>query len=356
LFNRPDLLKENEMKSAVLRRLVAVGSLMVGIPAFAQTLSWSSPQAHTGFTNVGGSSGRNGVAVAQFGGGILVAYTSTNYCSGVNGHVDCGIIIATNGGTGASTAFSNPTLVYTSQFSDGYAVSNDNPALLRAVVNGQETIFLAFKDSYGVEYLASTTNLSSWTVYGVTGANGSVYGPSMALSPDGSTIYIGYMNGSSYNPILCAINAGNPNSQSCANLTGLRTMNFNPGLAFFQGQLYMGFEDRGDSHCLYYDRGDPTTNSFSLWNPLNKCPQQTSAGPNLAVHNGYLHTSYRSNDSSQKFTDIVTTNGSDFGYRSQPGFAVDGSAALLDLNVFPGNNAVLAVYSRSNTLYTTIGQ
>ncbi len=343
------------MKNSTLRRFVAVASLVLGVPSFAQTLSWSSPQSSAFFTDVGGTSGRNSVGAAAFQGGLWIAYTSTANCSG-----DCPIVVANNGGAGASTAFNGGTTVPTSFFFTGYAVSSDNPALLSGnVINVGPTLFLAFRTSSGGEYIARTTNGSSWDVFSLgsigTSPSGPVYSPSMALSSDGSTLYIGYMDAATYNPILCSLNAANPSSPSCQTLTGLRPMFFNPGLSFFQNQLYMGFEDRGGSHCLYFDRGDPTTNSFSVWNPNNSCPEQTSAAPSLVTHNGYLYSAFRTNDSSQKFTVRVTTNGSDFGYRQQPGWSIDGPPGLVDLNQF-GVNGVFAVFSRSNTLYTSIGQ
>ncbi len=342
------------MKNSVLCRLIASVSLLLGVPAFAQTLTWSTPQSHVFFPDVGGTSGRNSVAAAAYQGGIWIAYTSTSSCTGS----DCPIVIANNGGAGASTAFNGGTRVNTSFFFQGYAISSDNPALLSATVNGVPTLFLAFHTSQGGEYLATTTTVdgSSWNVYVIGVPTISpVYSPSMALSPDGSTIYIGYMDASSTKPILCSVNAADRNSQSCQILSGLRGMNFNPGLAFFQNQLYMGFEDRGDSHCLYFDRGDPTTNSFSLWNPTNNCPEQTSSAPSLVNHNGLLYTAFRTNDSSQKFTVRVTTNGIDFAFRQQPGWSIDGPPGLVDLNLV-GGSGILAVYSRSNLLYTSIGQ
>ncbi len=341
------------MKHAAVRLFVIVAISLLGLPAFGQTLTWPTPTA--ALNQVGGSNQRNGVATAVFQNKIWVAYTSTQDCTSRS---DCAIIIDNNGG-GSGAIYGSESFVYNSQFANGYAVSDDNPALAEVNVNGTTpTLFLAFKDSYGEEYLMSSTTGSSWTnVYVVSGANGSVYGPTLAVNPsDSTTLYAGYMNGSNYYPTICAINTSNPASSSCQNFTGLRTMNFQPGLAFWNGLLYAAYEDRGNSHCLYGFTLNVSTNSATAWNPIG-CNQQTSTAPSLETHNGYLYVAYRSNDSSQKFTVLVSTNGTDLGNRMQPGWSMNGPAALLDLNrLSPQVNVLMNGFAKSNVFYVSNGQ
>ncbi len=339
------------MKHAAVRLLVAVAFSLLGLPAYAQTLTWPTPTAALDL--VGGTNSRNGVATAVFKNAIWVAYTSDEDCTGS----DCAIIVDNNGG-GSGAIYGQQSFVYYPQFANGYAVSNNNPALAVVNVGGTTpTLFLAFSDSYGEQYLMSTTTGTSWSLYVISGAYGAVYGPTLAANPSDSTqVYVGYMNGSTYNPILCTVNTSNPNTQTCQNLTGLRTMNFQPGMAFWNGLLYMAYEDRGDSHCLYGYTYNPSTNSFTTWQPIG-CSEQTSTAPSLAVHNGYLYVAFRTNDSSQKFTVRVSTNGSDLAYRQQPGWSMAGPPALLDLNqLSPAINILMNGLAKSNAYWTSNGQ
>lgn len=350
------------MKNSVLRRLVAVGSLLLGVPAFAQTLTWGAPRSHTFFTDVGGTTDRAGVAVTAFKGGIWIAYTSTTNCLTPSpGHTDCPVVMANNAGSGSSDAFNGGTTVPAPFLSTGIVVSSENPALTSGVVNGQETLYLAFRDSFGAEYVGKTTDGVNWSYYGLAIPQGAIYSPSMALSADGNTLYIGYMDATqNLNQVLCSTSAQAPSNPSCYDFGdyGKKKVFFNPNLAFFQGELYLGVEDRGDSHCLYFYRGIPPTtpDGFEFVNPNNSCPEQTSATPALVVHNNVLYTAFRTNDGSHKFTVRASLNGHDFtSSRQQPGFSIDGPPAMVDLNQF-GDNRVLAVFSMGHTLYVSYGQ
>lgn len=324
--------------------LGAAALLCMRIPAIGQTLNWSSPVINNpAMGTAGGSYERPGVSTAIFNGEIWAAFT-TKSCSGS----DCYMILAnTTGGT--STTFENFRDIYISS-SFGYAMSNQNPALV--ATNGK--LWLTWVDSSNHHYIASSTDGEHWDFIGdVIDAPTTVYSPSVAVNPSNpDIIYIGYMNSVYHTPVLCTYDTTNANNQSCQNLTNLRTMNFNPGMAFFQGELYMGFEDRGNSHCLYFYKYNPSNNSFTFWNPAS-CDEQTSTAPSLATFNNDLYIAFRTNDSSQKFTVRVTTNGSDWGYRQQPGWAMDGPPDLLDLN--PTQNTMMNAFVRSNYLQTSIG-
>jgi len=303
---------------------------------------------------VGGSYERNGVSAVAWNGGIWVAETSTQGCSGVNGHSDCPVMISNNlgSGGGSSIYFSVPAPAYSTYFVGGQILGNSNPALLAVGT----TLYLAVNDSYGSAYIFYSTDGSNfngtlsgnWTQNYLIG-----YSPSLALDSSSNTLYVGYWNSETYNPILCSANASTHTSNGCQNLTGLRTMNFNPGIAVYDGLLYMGFEDRGDSHCLYFYKYTPSTNGFAFWNPLN-CGEQTSSAPSLATHNGELYVAFRTNDSSQKFTVRVSTTGNDLGYRQQPGFSTDGPPDLFDMNLV-GVNEMQEFQVNSHVLNTSIG-
>ncbi len=338
------------MKHAV-RVLVAAASLLIAPSAFGQTLGWSTPVSNnSAIQPVGGTSGRNGVATtAAFNNEVWVAYATTTCTADSSG--DCYLVVGHNTG-GASTTFENSALVNVSPI--GYAAANSNPALIAA--NG--SLWLAWNTATGEHYIASSQDGLNWTTLGnIIGVASTVYSPSFAVNPSNPTIlYIGYMDATFHTPVLCTYDTNNANNQSCQSLTGLRTMNFNPGLAFFNGLLYMGFEDRGDSHCLYFYKYDPSANSFTFWNPIS-CGEQTSTAPSLATFRGDLYVAFRSNDSSQKFTVRVSTTGNDLAFRQQPGYSMNGPASLLDLNQLQTpQNVLFNNFAQSNLLYTSIGQ
>lgn len=336
------------MKHAVLGSIAAIALSLTGLPTFAQTLTWSSPTAELAY--VGGSNQRPGVTTVVFNNALWVAYTKNSGCTGS----DCPILISTNGG-GSGQTWGAENTINSSYFSEGYAVSNNNPALAVVDVSGTQTLFLAFGDSYGEEYLMSSTTGTSWTnLYVISGAYGAVTYPTLAVNPSDSTLlYMGYMSGSTFTPILCTVSTSNPNTQSCQNLTGLNTMNFAPAMAFWNGLLYLGFADRGNSHCLYFYKDNTSTNTFTFWNPLS-CGEQTSTGPSLATHDGYLYVAFGTNDSSRKFTVRVSTTGSDLGYRQQPGYSMSGPPALLDLSPL-GVAALTNGFAESSDFWNSTG-
>jgi hypothetical protein len=244
------------------------------------------------------------------------------------------------------------------QFSEGYAVSNDNPAL--ASMNG--TLYLAFNENYQGNqnnYIATTTDGLNWSLYYISTGVNTIFSPSLAINPaDSSQLYVSYMSAETYTPILCTLSTANLNTQSCQNLTFLHQMNFQPGMTFYNGLLYMGFEDRGNSHCLYFYQYNPSANSFSFWDPLT-CGEQTSAAPALSVYNGDLFVAFRTNDSSNKFTVRISTDGNTLPYRQQPGFGMAGPGALVPVTSYQGSPAapyLLNLYQYLNRLYYTYGQ
>ena len=217
------------------RFFVVITFLLIAPSAFGQALSWSTPVSNnSAIQPVGGTSGRNGVATATFNNEVWAAYATTT-CTADN-NTDCYLVVAHNTG-GAGTTFENSALVNVSPI--GYAAANTNPALIAA--NGR--LWLAWNTATGEHYIASSADGLNWTTLGnIIGVASTVYSPSFAVNPSNPTIlYIGYMDATYYTPVLCTYDTTNNNNQSCQSLTGLRSMNFNPGMAFFNGLLYMGF-------------------------------------------------------------------------------------------------------------------
>ncbi len=334
-------------KYTALCFFVVAASLLMRSSALGQTLTWSAPVSNNpSLQPIGGVSGRPGVYPVVFNGKVWVAFTSSQCGSGI-----CYINVANNGGSG--TTFGNQSIV---PFPDGdYATSNVNPALAVATNNGVQTLYLIFTTSAGQHEIAASNDGYTWSdPNGLIYVPNTVYSPSVAQDPSNpSILYIGYMNGTYYTPVLCTFDTTNPNNQSCQNLTSLRTMNFNPGMVFYDNILYLGFEDRGDSHCLYFYKYTPSTNVFSFWNPLN-CGEQTSTAPSLAVYNNDLYVGFRTNDSSQKFTVRISTDGNTLPYRQQPAFKMDGAPALLNA-AGTGNTGLFNFYAFNSHLWTSLG-
>lgn len=345
------------MKFRSLGFFFAIVLLLTGASAFGQGVTWSTDVALQAF--VGGTSQRPGVSSTIFNGQIWMAYISDTNC----GAYGCDVELQSTDNAGLY--FGTPQAIPVPQFVSGVAVSYNNPSV--ATLNGW--MYVAWTDAAGTNYIIATQNGTTWTEPFVVSAYPTVYSPTLAVNPaNPNELYIGYMSDSTYNPILCAVYPNTSNieasTQSCNNLyvyeSGVTNepaqMNFQPGLAFYDGQLYASFADRGNTHCLFGFYGNPDTDQFTFWNPLN-CGEQTSAAPALAVYGGDLYIAFRTNDSSNKFTIRMSTDGQTLPYREQPGFGMNGPPNLLALNTaVAGNPAdLLLLYVYSNDIYYSWG-
>jgi|GEM_PF-3568818 len=319
-----------------LKVLVLVLATCIVPAAFGQALTWGTPQFSYGASTPGGVAGRPSVGGYYLGGfvyGAISQGSTTQY-----------LLTVKNGG-GANPIFSNLSNVYYGGF---IVASNTTPAM--TVMNGR--LYMAYTIPNGTNYIISSLDGINWTGPAVDTANGlpagTQYNPSLTSDPSTNTIYAAYANGTTHTPIVCKWVVGtNP---TCNQYYSLRTENFNPGIAFWQGLVYLGYADRGDNHCLYFYKYTPSTAAMTNWMPIG-CSEQTSAGPSLAVRNNWLYVGFRSNDSSAKFTVRVSTDGVGLAYRQQPGFSMDGYPQLVTVGT-----TMLNVFARSGYISTSVGQ
>lgn len=317
-------------------------TICVGSSAFGQGLTWSTPQSSANTAPVpGGVSGRPAIAGAYLNGTVWGAVTRTGATP---------LIQMINNGGGTSTTFYSQSDVIVG---GGYITSSVNPALTS--MNGM--LYLAYTDQNGLNFVVSSSDGLNWTGPGTSTAAGlpsqTYYSPSITADPATGTIYLAYANGQTYTPIVCKW-VPSTGSTSCQQYYGLDTENFNPGIAFWNGTVYLGYEHRGDSHCLYFYKYAPATTTMTAWTPIG-CDEQTSAGPSLAIHNNALYVAFRTNDSSAKFTLRVSTDGNTLNYRQQPGFHMDGYPQLVDFQV-GGTSYLMNIYPYNSAVYTTLGQ
>jgi len=329
------------MKSIKIFAL-AIAPIM-SLSMMGQKLTFQSPVASMSASSPGGVIGRPSVSGVYF----TAAGSSGPSVYGVTsqGGTPQHVLTYINGG-GANQQFSN---LSNPLYNGATIASTSTPGL--TAMNGY--LYLAFADVLGNSYIISSQDGINWTGPTINVSNGlpagTQYNPSLTSDPSTGTIYAAYADGTTHTPIVCSWVPGN--NPTCHSYTSLRTENFNPGIAFYDGLVYLGYADRGDNHCLYFYKYTPSTAAMTNWMPLG-CSQQTSSGPSLAVYNNYLYIAYRSNDSSIKFTVEVSTDGNTINTanRMQPGFAVDGYPSLVNVG-----SALMGIYSRSNYLTTTLG-
>lgn len=205
-----------------------------------------------------------------------------------------------------------------------------NPAL--AVVNG--SLYIAFTNYSNTTYLLSTTDGITWSKpYELAPEISTTRGVSLTTNPNGANLlYVGLMNGSSYTPIVCDVYPNttdlSSSTQDCQNLTNLNQMNFPPGMAIFNGMLYLIYQYRSDSHCVYGYAGYPSSSSYTAWNP-NGCNQQTSTQTSVAVYNNYLDIAFGTNDGNRQFLMLLSPDGSTLPYSQERSEGMNGPPNLL---------------------------
>lgn len=338
------------MKYTSLRCLVVIASLMIGLSAFAQQLTWSLDEYDPNTTDVGGQNTRPGVASAVFNNQIWIAYLNQNTC---NGNL-CEIELANNNGAGLS--FTND---HTISINGIIIAANANPSL--AVISG--TLYLTYTGAPNNNYIMSSTDGYNWVgPYLIASGFSTWYSPSMASNPyQPGFLYVGYMDGNTKEPIVCQLYVANglgSLTQNCRDITNVGTISYNPGLAFYDGYLYMGIS-AGGSNCLEFIIGNADSFVYELKNPLN-CAEYTNASPTLAVYNGDLYVGFRTNNNANLFTVRISTDGTNFPYRQQPGFGMGGPGDFLPVTISQGSNPaapyLLNLYTYQHRLYYTYGK
>lgn len=332
----------------LLKLFVLALSVAASSCAFGQGLSWSSPINSGGSApEPGGVSGRPGIAGVYFQGKVWGAVTRTGSFPEVQ--------MINNGGGNGATFFSNTAVILGGNV---YALSNVNPAL---TADGNNRIFLAFTDQNGINYIVSSGDGMDWTSGpAINTASGlpaqTNYSPSLAWDASTQTLYAAYANGQTFTPIVCAWQPYVSSTPSCQQYFGYNQENFSPSIAFWGGTLYLGYEDRGNSHCLWFYKYFPSSpTTLTNWQPIS-CNEQTSSAPSLAVHNNQLYVAFRTNDSNAKFKFRVSPDGNSLNFSQEPGFKMDGNPQFVEINdpsLFI--NSLMNIYARASGVNATVG-
>ena len=241
--------------------------------------------------------------------------------------------------------------------SNGNPISDVNPAL---------------QSFHGSLYLASAAqnqnnNGGFWNVASSTDGTNFFYNvgfdnaPSYALySPtlttDGAYLYVAITNVTDQRPILCRVDT--TNHGHCFYFPGNRAINFNPGVAVFNGALYMSTEDQDNAHALRVYVSRDQGQSFSELTQLQQSQDQTSVAPSLVTYLGALYVCFRTNDADHKFIYRYSTDGTNFTTSKEPAneFTLRGTPTMVDGSLLPGGH--LYTYfgndSSSPTVYQAV--
>jgi len=323
--------------------LVALTSLFtianyMGIPASAQTLTFSTPERDT-TTQIGGETNETGVGAAVFNNLMYVAYISvTKYDSKGNAF----LYVASNSDGGIY--YNNKTAVVNSN-NGANIIAASNPAL--AVWNN--ALYLGYIDGSGIASFVSSTDGEHWgtpTSCNLPGGDVADSSPSMAVF--NGDLYMGYRNHLNHYMDICQISTSHaPIVYEADNLPSL---NFNPSLAVYNNKLYAAFEGENSSHTLYFATTATTFGSgFTL--QTGASGDQSGTAPSLAVHNGVLYLGFRSNDGSQVFLYKYSTDGVTFSKSTGGKWGEGGPPTLVNATGLTGSsyNGQLYVFFSSQT-------
>lgn len=286
--------------------------------AYSQENGWSNPI--TTSISVGGVSGRPTPAAVVFNGAFVVAYTSPTGPTDPNGND--AIYVGQCSGTSCGT-FSQVSGVY----------SNANPSL--AVLAG--TVYLAFNAATGAggtaTYVTTSTDGVTWsTPTQVIGTFDLVdYSPNL-VSDGSGYIYMGLRQHSTETMILCVYSSSNPiQGFSCAQNTTAAETNYQPGLAIFNDQLYIGYVTNSDSHDMYYYvQPDDGSNVITGSVQTGLSGSQSSCAPHLVLDGSGLDYDVRTNDDAHKFSQRYTSDGSDWSSLADAHIAMQGEPYVVN--------------------------
>ncbi len=251
------------LRGSILLPLLAATAFSAAT-GFSQTLSWSTPERDT-TTPMGGESGRPGVGAANWNGSLWVAYLGT---STVDQAGDFYVYTAYNSG---GINFGNKSQVISGN-PDQTVAALGNPSLL--VYNG--SLYLFYNDAYGNANYIYTSDGVNWSeVYSIN--TGYFIDASQSAVVYNGLIYVGFRNHADYSLILATINSSNNTGWTNYPSIGL---NFNPGLAVFNNELYIALTTDANSHNMYYFT---TTDGVNLTGPFTGTAtnQSSTSSPHL---------------------------------------------------------------------------
>jgi hypothetical protein len=294
----------------------------------------------------GGGHGTGGGGTTPGGPLSFLGATNLNVpVGGVSGRQGPGVSNGTVSGQ-IAYVYANPNDPFGDQYGDDYiwygtsqqqparinlsagccVVTTANPALQEVLIGGAAHLFLAGVSQQGaVDNYSGVSNLfrldgSTWTSLGQISTQSTIYSPSLAASPQ--YLFTGLLN-TDNTLTICRTDITILNgATSCTQHPGSTKMTFNPGMAYWNGVLYMAFEDTLSAHNLRLftstDNGQTITENTNI--AAN--PDQTSAVPSLIVLNNALYVGFRSNDSSQHLLYKYSTDGINFTASTDTGLAM----------------------------------
>ncbi|SEF64883.1 hypothetical protein SAMN05421819_0697 [Bryocella elongata] len=144
---------------------------------------------------------------------------------------------------------------------------------------------------------------------------------------------------------------------TCTNFPGSRAMNFNPSLAYWNGTLYIGYEEYDNTHALRMftstDNGQTIQENTNI---TNNNEDTTSTEPSLLVttQNGNvpptMYVGFRSNDSGHNFLWKYSTDGVNYTASTNTGIQMTSRPVLVQ-GVSSFTPYITAFYSSNDSNY-----
>lgn len=191
-------------------------------------------------------------------------------------------------------------------------------------------LYLFYNDAYGTTNYVYTSDGVNWSgVYSIN--TGYFIDASQSAVVYNGEIYVGLRDHASYSLILATVDSSNNTGSTIFPSIGL---NFNPGLAVFNNELYIGITTDANSHDLYYFT---TSDGVNLAGPFTGiAAHSSSTAPTLAVLNNVLYYGFRANDSTDVFWYLYSTDGVNWSSTIRGNVAIGGNPELVVAPDLPG--------------------
>jgi hypothetical protein len=217
-------------------------------------------------------------------------------------------------------------------FNSCCVVTTANPALQQVTILGHSYLFLAAISQQTVSS-GGVSNLfrfdgNTWTSLGQISTQNTLYSPSFAASSQ--YLFTGLQNVDKTLTICRTDITILNDATSCTQHPGSTPMMFNPSMAYWNGVLYMAFEDDTNNHTLRMftstDNGQTIAETTNI--AVNNQGQSSSV-PSLVVLNNALCVGFRSNDASQHFLYKYSTDGINYTASTDTGVAINSGPAFV---------------------------
>jgi hypothetical protein len=377
------------MRRVLLASSVLMGLISITVPTFGVICPVPSSATATPLllSPAGGTCGGGGGGSTGGGGGTPPAGGSLSFGTASNLGLPIGGVSGREApGVAAATTANQVAYVYTAQndpdpfelndqFGDQYVYygtsgqqparilgstggvfSDANPALLNVSAVGPQVppLYLAVNSNQN-----PARNFGGFTgLFVFNGTNWSLspsqppsnnfpftqYSPSLAHS--NQYLFLGVTNAADHTVTICRTDITVPSgATSCTNFPGSRAMNFNPGLAYWNGVLYIAFEEFDNNHNLRMftstDNGQTIAENTNI--TVNNVDQSSSA-PSLAVFNDALYVGFRSNDGSHQNLYKWSTDGINYTFNTSTGVSSTSGPNFVPITLTPPGAVYLYNY------------